>query len=124
MDNVKKEGRWAKKRRLRREKKERDKKSKKLHYYLGFNYALGYGRFLPVIVEVSKEVQDKLKKAFQEKYSDDDYVSFDMDDSYVSINSIIDSSCFFEMDIEIPFVFCNLESEKILSVLNAYFDKR
>lgn len=47
------------------------------HKYLKFDFELGYGVGLPVIIEITDEQRSELEKYFQKSYSDDDYISFD-----------------------------------------------
>ena len=68
--------------------------------YLKFNFDLGYGTGLPVIIFISNDLKSVLEEYFKKGYSDDDYVAFD--ENYVSINSIIQSAEFFETDNPIP----------------------
>lgn len=71
-----------------------------MYSYLKFNFELGYGMGLPVIVLVSDNLKSVLEDYFKKGYSDDDYVAFD--ENYVSINSIIQSAEFFETSEPIP----------------------
>ena len=67
---------------------------------LKFNFDLGYGTGLPVIIVVSDNLKSELLEYFETDFSDDDYVAFD--ENYVCINSIIQSAEFFETDNPIP----------------------
>jgi hypothetical protein len=71
-----------------------------MYSYLKFNFELGYGMGLPVIILVSDNLKPVLEEYFKKGYSDDDYVAFD--ENYVSINSIIQSAEFFETSEPIP----------------------
>ena len=59
-----------------------------------------------------------MQEYFQRKYSYDDFISFD--ENYVTVNSIIESSEFFETVLPIPL---NFRSEYILNILLNYFEK-
>ena len=65
-----------------------------MHNYIKFDFDLGYGYGLPVLIEIDSTTREQLQEYFQRKYSDDDFISFD--ENYVTVNSIIESSEFFE----------------------------
>lgn len=71
-----------------------------MYCYLKFDFELGYGMGLPVIILISDDLKSVLEEYFKKGYSDDDYVAFD--ENYVSINSIIQSAEFFETSEPIP----------------------
>lgn len=71
-----------------------------MYSYLKFNFELGYGIGLPVIIFISNDLKFVIEEYFENDYSDDDYIAFD--ENYVSINSIIQSAEFFETDNPIP----------------------
>ena len=71
-----------------------------MYTYLKFNFELGYGIGLPVIIFISDDLKSVLEEYFKKDYSDDDYVAFD--ENYVSINSIIQSAEFFKTYEPIP----------------------
>lgn len=89
-----------------------------MHYYLKFDFELGYGQGLPVILEIDPTLKESLTKSFQNEYSDDDFISFD--ENYVTVNSIIQSAQFFEMETPIPI---HLKNDYILNILQTYFEK-
>ena len=89
-----------------------------MHHYIKFDFDLGYGYGLPVLIEINQEIKQQLKQYFQRKYSDDDFISFD--ENYVTVNSIIQSAEFFETEKPIPLDF---KSEYILNILLNYFEK-
>ena len=64
-----------------------------MHHYIKFDFDLGYGYGLPVLIEIDKEIREKLQHYFQKHYSDDDFISFD--ENYVTVDSIIQSLEFF-----------------------------
>lgn len=88
------------------------------HKYLKFDFELGYGVGLPVIIEITDEQRSELEKYFQKSYSDDEYISFD--ENYITINNLIDTAEFFEMIDPLP---CNLHSDYISNIILKYFDK-
>lgn len=89
-----------------------------MHHYIKFDFDLGYGYGLPVLIEIDSTTREQLQEYFQRKYSDDDFISFD--ENYVTVNSIIESSEFFETVFPIPL---NFRSEYILNILLNYFEK-
>ena len=89
-----------------------------MHYYLKFDFDLGYGEGLPVILEIDPNIKESLTKFFQNEYSDDDFISFD--ENYVTVNSIIQSAQFFEMETPIPIP---LKNDYILNLLITFFQK-
>lgn len=89
-----------------------------MHYYIKFDFDLGYGYGLPVIIEINQTTKEKLQSYFQREYSDDDFISFD--ENYVTVNSIIQSAEFFETENPIPLDF---KSEYILNILLTYFEQ-
>jgi hypothetical protein len=89
-----------------------------MHHYLKFDFDLGYGYGLPVLIEIDQETKQKLQQYFRKQYSDDDFISFD--ENYVTVNSIIESAEFFETENPLPLDF---KSEYILNILLNYFDK-
>ena len=89
-----------------------------MHYYLKFDFDLGYGEGLPVILEIDPNIKESLTKFFQNDYSDDDFISFD--ENYVTINSIIQSAQFFEMETPIP---TPLKNDYIINPLITFFQK-
>ena len=89
-----------------------------MHHYFKFDFDLGYGYGLPVLIEIDKDTKQKLQQYFKREYSDDDFISFD--ENYVTINTIIESSEFFETENPLPLDF---KSEYILNILLNYFDK-
>lgn len=89
-----------------------------MHHYIKFDFDLGYGYGLPVIIEIDQETKESLQTYFQQNYSDDDFISFD--ENYVTVNSIIESAEFFETKNPLPLDF---KSEYILNILLNYFDK-
>ena len=48
-----------------------------MYSYLKFNFELGYGIGLPVIILISDDLKSVLEEYFKKGYSDDDYVAFD-----------------------------------------------
>lgn len=88
------------------------------HKYLKFDFELGYGVGLPVIIEITDEQRSELEKYFQKSYSDDEYISFD--ENYITINNLIDTAAFFEMVDPLP---CNLHSDYIVNIILNYFNK-
>lgn len=64
-----------------------------MHHYIKFDFDLGYGYGLPVLIEIDQETKQKLQKYFQQSYSDDDFISFD--ENYVTVNSILKPLEFF-----------------------------
>lgn len=89
-----------------------------MHHYIKFDFDLGYGYGLPVLIEITKEIKQQLQQYFQRNYSDDDFISFD--ENYITVNSIIQSAKFFETETPLPLDF---KSEYILNILLTYFDK-
>lgn len=89
-----------------------------MHHYIKFDFDLGYGYGLPVLIEIDKNTKIELQTYFQQNYSDDEFISFD--ENYVTVNTIIESAEFFETENTIP---VNLKSEYILNILLNYFDK-
>ena len=89
-----------------------------MNHYIKFDFDLGYGYGLPVLIEIDKTTKQKLQQYFQKQYSDDDFISFD--ENYVTVNSIIESTKFFETEDPLPLDF---KSEYILNILLTYFDK-
>ena len=89
-----------------------------MHHYIKFDFDLGYGIGLPVLIEIDKNTKDKLQNYFQREYSDDDFISFD--ENYVTVNSILKSLEFFETEEPIPLDF---KSEYILNILLTYFEQ-
>lgn len=71
-----------------------------MYTYLKFNFELGYGIGLPVIIFISDDLKSVLEEYFKKDFSDDDYVAFD--ENYVSLNSIIQSAEFFNTTEAIP----------------------
>lgn len=71
-----------------------------MNHYLKFDFELGYGVGLPVIVTIDNTLKALLEESFQKDFSDDEYVAFD--ENYVSLNSIIQSAEFFETNEPIP----------------------
>lgn len=64
-----------------------------MHHYIKFDFDLGYGYGLPVLIEIDQEIKQQLQQYFQRNYSDDDFISFD--ENYITVNSIIQSAKFF-----------------------------
>lgn len=89
-----------------------------MHHYIKFDFDLGYGYGLPVLIEIDSTTKEQLQEYFQRKYSDDDFISFD--ENYVTVNSIIQSAEFFETEKPLPLDF---KSEYILNILLNYFEK-
>lgn len=89
-----------------------------MHHYIKFDFDLGYGYGLPVLIKIDQETKQQLQQYFQRNYSDDDFISFD--ENYVTVNSIIQSAKFFETETPLPLDF---KSEYILNILLNYFDK-
>ena len=89
-----------------------------MHHYIKFDFDLGYGYGLPVLIEIDSTTREQLQEYFQRKYSDDDFISFD--ENYVTVNSIIQSAEFFGTENPIPLDF---RSEYILNILLNYFEK-
>ena len=83
-----------------------------MHHYIKFDFDLGYGYGLPVLIEIDQETKEKLQQYFQRKYSDDEFISFD--ENYVTVNTIIESAEFFETKKPLPLDF---KSEYILNIL-------
>ena len=71
-----------------------------MYSYLKFNFELGYGTGLPVIIMVTNDIKSEMIEYFKKDFSDDDYVAFD--ENYVSLNSIIQSAEFFNTTEAIP----------------------
>lgn len=89
-----------------------------MHHYIKFDFDLGYGCGLPVLIEINQETKEKLQNYYQREYSDDDFISFD--ENYVTVNSILKSLEFFETETPIPLDF---KSEYILNILLTYFEQ-
>ena len=89
-----------------------------MHHYIKFDFDLGYGYGLPVIIEINQETKESLQTYFQQNYSDDEFISFD--ENYVTVNSIIESAEFFETKNPLPLDF---KSEYILNILLTYFEQ-
>lgn len=89
-----------------------------MHQYIKFDFDLGYGYGLPILIEIDQKTKETIQTYFQKKYSDDDFISFD--ENYVTVNSIIESAKFFETKNPLPL---NFKSEYILNILLNYFDK-
>ena len=89
-----------------------------MHHYIKFDFDLGYGIGLPVLIEIDQTKKEKLQSYFQKEYSDDDFISFD--ENYVTVDSIIQSAEFFGTEDPIPLDF---KSEYILNILLTYFEK-
>lgn len=89
-----------------------------MYHYIKFDFELGYGYGLPVLIEIDLTTKEKLQQYFQRNYSDDDFISFDK--NYVTVNSIIESAEFFETVLPIPL---NFRSEYILNILLEYFEQ-
>lgn len=89
-----------------------------MHHYIKFDFDLGYGCGLPVLIEINQETKEKLQNYYQREYSDDDFISFD--ENYVTVNSILKSLEFFETETPIPLDF---KSEYILNILLNYFEQ-
>lgn len=89
-----------------------------MHHYIKFDFDLGYGYGLPVLIEINQEIKQQLQQYFQRNYSDDDFISFD--ENYVTVNSIIESAKFFETKNPLPLDF---KSEYILNILLTYFEQ-
>lgn len=89
-----------------------------MYHYIKFDFDLGYGYGLPVLIEIDKPTREQLQEYFQRKYSDDDFISFD--ENYVTVYSIIQSAEFFETENPLPLDF---KSEYILNILLTYFEQ-
>lgn len=89
-----------------------------MHHYIKFDFDLGYGYGLPVLIEIDQETKETLQTYFQQNYSDDDFISFD--ENYVTVKSIIESADFFETKNPLPLDF---KSEYILNILLTYFEQ-
>lgn len=89
-----------------------------MHHYIKFDFDLGYGYGLPVLIEIDQETKEILQTYFQQNYSDNDFISFD--ENYVTVNTIIESAEFFETENPLPLDF---KSEYILNILLTYFEK-
>ena len=89
-----------------------------MHHYIKFDFDLGYGYGLPILIEINQPTKQQLQQYFQRNYSDDDFISFD--ENYVTVKSIIESAEFFETEDPLPLDF---KSEYILNILLTYFDK-
>ena len=61
-----------------------------MHHYIKFDFDLGYGYGLPVLIEIDSPTREQLQEYFQKDYSDDEYISFD--ENYVTVDSIIQSA--------------------------------
>ena len=94
------------------------KKGDPMHHYLKFEFDLGYGYGLPILIEIDKETKEKLQQYFRKQYSDDDFISFD--ENYVTVNPLIESAEFFETENPLPLDF---KSEYILNILLNYFEQ-
>ena len=89
-----------------------------MHNYIKFDFDLGYGIRLPVLIEIDITTKEKLQSYYQREYSDDDFISFD--ENYVTVNSILKSLEFFETEKPLPLDF---KSEYILNILLNYFEQ-
>lgn len=89
-----------------------------MHHYIKFDFDLGYGIGLPVLIEIDLTTKEKLQQYYQREYSDDDFISFD--ENYVTVNSILKSLEFFETEKPLPLDF---KSEYILNILLNYFEQ-
>ena len=89
-----------------------------MHHYIKFDFDLGYGYGLPVLIKIDQETKQQLQQYFQKNYSDDDFISFD--ENYVTVNTIIESAEFFETKNPLPLDF---KSEYILNILLTYFEQ-
>ena len=89
-----------------------------MHHYIKFDFDLGYGYGLPILIEINQPTKQKLQQYFQKEYSDDDFISFD--ENYVTVNTIIESAKFFETETPLPLDF---KSEYILNILLTYFEQ-
>lgn len=89
-----------------------------MHHYIKFDFDLGYGIGLPVLIEIDLTTKEKLQSYYQKEYSDDDFISFD--ENYVTVNSILKSLEFFETEKPLPLDF---KSEYILNILLNYFEQ-
>ena len=89
-----------------------------MHHYIKFDFDLGYGYGLPVLIEIDKETKEKLQQYFRKQYSDDDFISFD--ENYVTVNPLIESAEFFETETPLPLDF---KSEYILNIMLNYFEE-
>jgi len=89
-----------------------------MHHYIKFDFDLGYGYGLPVLIEIDSPTREQLQEYFQKDYSDDDFISFD--ENYVTVDSIIQSAEFFGTENPIPL---NFKSEYILNILLNYFEQ-
>ena len=89
-----------------------------MHHYIKFDFDLGYGIGLPVLIEIDLTKKEKLQQYFQKEYSDDEFISFD--ENYVTVNSILKSLEFFETEKPLPLDF---KSEYILNILLNYFEQ-
>lgn len=89
-----------------------------MHHYIKFDFDLGYGYGLPVLIEIDSPTREQLQEYFQKDYSDDEYISFD--ENYVTVDSIIQSAEFFETEKPLPLDF---KSEYILNILLTYFEQ-
>ena len=85
-----------------------------MYHYIKFDFDLGYGIGLPVLIEIDITTKEKLQHYYKRKYSDDDFISFD--ENYVTVNSILKSLEFFETEKPRPLDF---KSEYILNILNS-----
>lgn len=89
-----------------------------MYHYIKFDFDLGYGIGLPVLIEIDITTKEKLQHYYKRKYSDDDFISFD--ENYVTVNSILKSLEFFETEKPLPLDF---KSEYILNILLNYFEQ-
>lgn len=89
-----------------------------MHHYIKFDFDLGYGYGLPVLIEIDQETKQKLQQYFKREYSDDDFISFD--ENYVTVNPLIESAEFFETETPLPLDF---KSEYILNIILNYFEQ-
>ena len=89
-----------------------------MHHYVKFDFDLGYGYGLPVLIEIDPTTKEKLQSYYQREYSDDDFISFD--ENYVTVNSITKSAEFFETKNPLPLDF---KSEYILNIMLNYFEQ-
>lgn len=45
-----------------------------MHHYIKFDFDLGYGYGLPVLIKIDQETKQQLQQYFQKNYSDDDFI--------------------------------------------------
>ena len=81
-----------------------------MHHYLKFEFDLGYGYGLPILIEIDKETKEKLQQYFRKQYSDDDFISFD--ENYVTVNPLIESAEFLLNYFEQPFNFSEIQESE------------